>query len=70
MRSSNSPEEEWPLVSYTVKVSNSKKNTTRTKRMIHNMLFLVIACLNSTECNHTSTKRGLIYSKKSPCKVY
>jgi len=70
MCSSNSPEEEWPFVSCTVKVSNSKKNTTRTKRMIHNMLFLVMACLNSIECNQTSTKWGLINSKQSPCKVY
>jgi hypothetical protein len=60
----NSPAEELPSALYTEKVSNSKKNTTRTKRrMMHNMLFPANICLCSTELIHVKTKLGLIYSK-------
>jgi hypothetical protein len=53
-RNTNSPAVESPSVSYTGKVSNSKKNTTRTKRkMMHDVLFLGINCLCSIERIHT-----------------
>jgi hypothetical protein len=59
MCNKNLPAEESPSVSYTGKVSNSKKNTTRTKRKkMHNVLFFGIICLNSTECIHIQTKLG------------
>jgi hypothetical protein len=54
MHNTNSPAVESPSVSYTGKVSNSKKNTTRTKtKEMHNLLFLGINCLHSSECIHT-----------------
>lgn len=59
----NSPAEELPSVSYTGKVSTSKMNTTRTKRMMHNVLFLANIYLYGTEFTYMKTKFELQYSK-------
>jgi hypothetical protein len=65
MWNTNSPAVESSSGSYTEKVSNSKKNTTRTKRKkMHNVLFLGIIWLHSSECIHAQTKLGINLSSK------